>query len=279
MSFRIIKKRVLNGFAINYSYKDLIHYLRFQIEDLKSLNNMCKIDIKKMKYNVIVISLPFRLDKREHIKSHFKTLNIPFTFFNAIHGKTEKHKLERSTNFSNRSVKYLSAGAKGCIASSIKVLEAFSKESHDAIFMFQDDIILSMDIEEIKERLSNVPNDFDIIYLGSGSYKSRINIRSFNQKVGIPFSIRKGAYGLVISKKGCDKILRNAKIINITCGGFDTLLGIFTMRKILTAYHLIPPVCEVDFSFTSNIYNSSKPFKKIHKFDKYEHRTSIVNIN
>lgn len=96
-------------------------------------------------------------------------------------------------------------------------------------------------------------------------------MRTIDQKISAPFSIRKGAYGFIISKKGCEKVLENVSEIKITCGGFDTLLGLLTMRKILTTYHFLPSICHVDFSFSSNIYNSSNRLKEIHNSESHEH--------
>jgi len=263
--FKKSYKRILNGIAIGYNLHDLHNYFEFLFKWKNDSDILKTIDLNKFNFKIIVISLSFRKDRREFITNQFAELNIPFEFFNAFHGETEKTRFQHVVQFSENSIKYLSPGSIGCIASNIAIWKELSTSHFDAFLIFEDDVVLNITFSKLAKIISTVPDDFDLLYLGSGSYKKRLNAKSISNSLFVPFSIRKGAFGYLISKNGVDKILQNVTEINITCGGIDTILGVLTMKRKIKSYHVKPSACEVNFSLPSNIFNSSKPSKILHK--------------
>jgi len=256
--------RILNGIAINYNAGDLMKYLNFQVSK-SNLKNTRKIAPDSFKIKNVVLSLKFREDRRTSIQNNFELLQIPFCFFDAIHGKTQKLKIRESIHLSPISERYLSPGSLGCLASHISMWKELIESGYDGYLIFEDDIIIHKTHSEIKELIQNIPVDFDIVYLGSGSHKSRINMKKISPNLLKPFSVRKGAFCYLISKKGVHKILEQINEIKITCGGIDTILGLLTMRNKIIAYHTYPSFCNVNIDSPSNIRNNSIPLKTLYK--------------
>lgn len=256
-------KRILNGFAIKYNVGDLINYIRFLFSN-KIIYKQRTIDSKKYLIKVNVISLPFRSDKRKFITDQFKNLNIPFEFFNAIHGKAEYSRIKNENGYSDNSLKFLSKGSIGCIESHISIWKDLLSSEYDAFLIFEDDVVINISYDGLLKQFYTIPEDFDIVYLGSGSYKNRFNAKLISKNLFVPFSIRKGAYGYLISKKGINKLLMSLLPIEITCGGIDTILGVLTMKKKLITYHFTPSICHINYKLPSNIFNSSEMNKVLH---------------
>lgn len=259
--------RILNGLAIRYNVGDLMKYMNFQLTKY-NLTNIEKIALGSFKINNVVISLKFREDRRTSIQNNFKLLQIPFSFFDAIHGETQKLQIRESINISPISEKYLSAGSLGCMTSHISLWKKLLESDYDGYLVFEDDIIINKTHSEIKDFIQNIPVDFDIVYLGSGSYKSRINMKHVSPSLLKPFSVRKGAFCYLISKTGAQKILNHINEIKITCGGIDTILGVLTMRNKIIAYHSHPSFCYVNMDSPSNIRNKSIPSKAMYKTEQ-----------
>lgn len=259
-------KRILNGLAIKYSLDDLFNYVRF----LFARNVMIKktLDSKNFLIKIIVISLPFRIDRRKFIVEQFTKLNIPFEFFDAIHGKSDYNRLKNETYFSKNSLKYLSKGSLGCIESHISNWRGLVSSDFEAFLIFEDDVIINKSYKELLKIINTIPRDFDIVYFGSGSYKNRLNAKSISDNLFVPFSIRKGAYSYLISKSSAKQMLQDIYPIKITCGGIDTILGVLTMKRKITTYHLKPAICQINYKLPSNIYNSSVANKVLHKIEK-----------
>lgn len=188
--FRHLYIRILNGIAINYQIGDFIKYLNFQFAK-SVLTNTEKIELDTFKIKNVVISLKFREDRRAAIQNKFKLLQIPFCFYDAIHGKTQNFKIRENINLSPISEKYLSSGSLGCLTSHICLWKELLKSNYDGYLIFEDDIIIHKTYSEIKELIQTIPIDFDIVYLGSGSYKSRLNMQKVSPTLRKPFSVRK----------------------------------------------------------------------------------------
>ena len=261
---RYLYIRILNGIAINYYVGDLIKYLSFQLTK-SILTDTRKIALYSFKIKNVVLSLKFREDRRASIQNNFKLLQIPFCFFDAIHGKTQKLKIRESINLSPISERYLSPGSLGRLASHTSLWKELLESCYDGYLIFEDDIIIHKTHSEIKELIQTIPVDFDIVYLGSGSYKSRLNMKKVSPTILKPFSVRKGAYCYLISKKGARKILEQINEVKITCGGIDTILGVLTMRNKIITYHSYPSFCNVNMDSPSNIRNNSISSKILYK--------------
>ena len=126
---------------------------------------------------------------------------------------------------------------------------------------------MEKNLSELALLLPKYPADADIIYLGSGSKKGWLNMKNISTNISKPFTVRKGAYSYILFKNGAIKLTTEIKKVNIVCGGIDSILGILGMRGKLIAYHIIPPICKIDYSLPSNILNFSNKTKIIHEIE------------
>lgn len=257
--------RILNGIAISYNWRYLWTYAQFLFSQSSSADHPTFFVSEIVVLENVVISLSFRADRRAYIVRHFNSIGIPFKFFDALHGSKDSGQINASVQFSARSKEYLSSGSIGCIASHITVWKQLLNSTADAYLVFEDDVIILSKYDEILRMLGQVPADFDLVYLGSRSIQSWLNLKHVYGNIYEPFSIRKGAYAYLLSKTGALKLLEETKEIKITCGGIDTILGVATMRNKLVTYHLKPGIAGVNFSFTSNIRNFSDNSKTLHQ--------------
>lgn len=257
--------RLLNGKQLKYSIRDIFAFFKFTIKPLPDRSLNFHNTVPRLK--VVVISLPFRLDRRLQITEHLKSLEITFSFFDAIHGKTESSKAYHLVNFSSLSRKFLSPGSVGCIASHVTVWKDLIATSYDGFLILEDDVILKMTNQDLNYLIRRIPIEADIVYLGSGSNKNWFNMRRVSDILGKPFSIRNGAYSYLLFRKGATKLLNEVTTINIVRGGIDTILGISGMRNKVNVYHLVPSFCTVNHMSPSNILNVSDKFKLIHEME------------
>ena len=134
---------------------------------ISNSNNLdCRIVKYKgnIKYNTInklvdksyVINLERRKDRLEHIKKEFDKIDLDYKVFVAIDGM----KLDLDISDVNK-------GIIGAIRSHTGVVKDAIKNNYQIIAVFEDDIIFCDDFDErLKYYLDNVPNDWDILYLG-----------------------------------------------------------------------------------------------------------------
>lgn len=114
--------------------------------------NLEKTSLNKFVDEIYVINLERRKDRLEHIRNQFEKLNINFKRFNAVDGKHEGI-----------------TGAVGCLRSHLGVIRHAISKGHQRIAIFEDDVILCDDFSDRFEYYSkNVPNDWEVMYLGCG---------------------------------------------------------------------------------------------------------------
>ena len=156
----------------------------------------------------------------------------------------------------------------GCAISHMKVWEKVAESDDENLFLIlEDDIIITPNFKtRIKQLLNKLPQNFDMIYLGG--FNNRARDINFYIDGGLfkSYNPRRGLYGYLINPKSARKLKKLANPINIYYGGIDTIIGKLTRQKKLDAYQILPSIIEVDYSFTSNIYNySERNRKKIEK--------------
>ena len=258
-----IYTKFLNGKVIGYNLIDLFEYIIYCFSKGNISKNIEPLNI--LNYEIVVISLPMRTDRRNHIRMVFSEKNIPYVFFDAIHGKSEFGKIIKEYDISKASAEYLSKGSIGCIISHYRSWERLLSSNNDIMLVFEDDVVIHFEYETLVNILSLIPQDCDILYFGSRKWMSTGSEKGNIIEIFKPFSIRRGAFGYLITKKGAQKLINQIFPIRIARGGVDTILGVLTMKRQLNAYHLSPSICGVDLSFESNIVNSSLKHKLIHR--------------
>lgn len=116
---RYLIRRILNGIALGYKFSDIPEFLLvmsgLQYFFRKKIFN--RETIKEISIKGHVVSLRFRFDRRIQIMRYPKEAQIPYSFYDAAHGRQIKVKQLKSFQFSDQSIKYLSKGSIGAIIS------------------------------------------------------------------------------------------------------------------------------------------------------------------
>lgn len=164
-----------------------------------------------------IISLKEPFEKKRYLKSYGVN---PF-WIKGINGK-DLDKKDISKHFTKLYSIYGPRGSIGCALSHLKTWKKFIKSGKDYCVVFEDDVVLKKNfIKRFKRALENVPDDYDILYLGSfgGIPKSNFFTTVFdmlqmsnplfdkiNKYISKP-KVALGAHAYVLSKKGAEKLV------------------------------------------------------------------------
>lgn len=127
-----------------------------------------------MKINDIVdkayfINLSRRVDRLSHAREQFIKNNIVASRFDAVDG----------SNFSKYPA--LSRGAAGCLESQLSIINKAIKNNYQSIAIFEDDVFFVEGFEEkFKNFYSQVPDDWQFIFLANNKYNATTNKISEN---------------------------------------------------------------------------------------------------
>jgi len=269
-NIRYRRNRFIFYLFLDYSIRDrfFLTYYYFKHLFFNSKPRNVKDNFKFNNINSFVISLPFRSDRRKHIIKQFKNVDIPYSFFVATNGYSMNGNYKNySTHMSQQN---LSRGSLGCAISHIRLWEKLSQYSEDQIFLiFEDDIILCENFnKKFSKALINLPEDFDILYLGSGSTRIQDICYWESNNIFKAFNPRRGLYAYAITSRSARKLVKLVKPINILYGGIDTKLGKLVRQNKILAYHIFPSLVDVNLSIASNIFNFSQ--RKTKQIIKYQ---------
>lgn len=123
-----------------------------------------------------------------------------------------------------------SYGEIGCYLSHTDIWKEIVNNNYSNCIIFEDDVIPSVDYETIIKYLENIPNDFDIAYLGWWS-RNEMNLDKINNNWSyIDFNSKKkenvlGLYSYIISFNGAKKLLSKAFPIDVQ---LDTFVSLYT---------------------------------------------------
>lgn len=212
-----------------------------------------------------VISLPYRLDRRDYIQAMFAAHQVSFEFFDATPGSD----LEWNGDYFTRvSADNLTIGSKGCATSHIRLWEALAARrdgnENSLYLIFEDDIVLNKDFYQSINH-QEFPRDLDILFLGGWNTRGRDMNYFVSPRVFSCYNPRKGLYAYAITATGANKLLQNCLPLDIIYGGLDTKIGKLVRQGKITAYHIYPPIVHVDLTFPSDIFNPSQPDKVLFK--------------
>jgi len=166
------------------------------------------------------------------VKSECDKFNIKFERFKAYDGNllTTKEKNKYITKFCKY---FCSNSIIGCGISHIKIYENIIKNNYSNTLILEDDIYFTDNFHQIlNDALTELPNNYDILYLGSFGLSNIKSYYDYNNLFKI-FNIFKnntinnhqyntiykpeyalGTYGYIISYNGCKKILNIIKKLN-----------------------------------------------------------------
>ncbi len=153
--------------------------------------------------NIFCINLDRRTDRRAQAEAEFKKHGITVEFVSGVDGLTLDVKPMISAD-----AELVSRGDLGCTLSHLKVVKLAKERGYENYFVFEDDVELSEDFNEIiGRRMSQVPIDWDMIYLGGNHDQPLIPINDAVSKMTRTFTthamgIYKSAYDAMIEVWG-----------------------------------------------------------------------------
>ena len=219
--------------------------------------------VNKICDKVFVINLKKDTERMESITTQLKAQNIDFERFEAYDGNDIKDDDNRLTSFC---AKNCPSGIKGCAISHRTLWETIIEEKYERVLILEDDALLNSNLDtELQLSWTNVPNDFDIVYLGDTFYCGDTSL--YNRAVSVigGFKVEQitdellktegcgGLYGYMISYKGAKQLLKEQINFHVD----DYVIQQVKKHK-LNAYAYHPVLIEAD-NEDSNLSESYPP--------------------
>ncbi|WP_071890939.1 glycosyltransferase family 25 protein [Hymenobacter sp. PAMC 26628] len=247
---KLISSLVFNAFA-HYNFSNRIEYVKLRLRWYIPPELERVVEESIYIRQTFVLSLKNSLDRRSFIKKGFDGEKLHYSIVDGLMGVDV---CKYPNIISVRSVAFLSEGSVGCWLGHYSVWKRIVSQKIEYSMIFEDDVILAKSFNtKLNSVLENVPNDFDILFLNSGNNYSHNKRVIINKRIFIPYQIRNGAYGYIVSYSGVKKLLNMIPSVQVTRGGIDSAIGSLIRDKRILAYHLDEPLCWVDYSFSSSI--------------------------
>jgi len=198
--------------------------------------------------HVYCLNLTRRKNKWEKVAPKIRRAGFRhLTRFNAIDGYTTRNKKLftqiRNTPMSeyerlhlNRKA-FCSPGAVGCLLSYIKIIEDAKKKGYKRILCFEDDIRFHKNFKILSEQISNVPNNWKLLYLGASQYLWH-GIKPNNGYYEAKSSM--GTFGFAIDESIYDLLLDRFKKMEVPVDNY-------------LAFHIQPELAGQCFVFYPNL--------------------------
>lgn len=125
---------------------------------------------------IFVINLKRRPDRLKHITKVLNDLNAEFEVIEAVDGNNEQELfLKSKKTYSN-----VTHGVIGCHLSHLKVYKEIKAKSYKRALILEDDLIPSKNINELKNNLFKIDNNWDFLHLGSADENHKENLKTFD---------------------------------------------------------------------------------------------------
>jgi len=247
-TLKLFSSLILNTFA-HYSFSNRLEYIKLRLRWHDPPAIKCIVDESICIQQTFVLSLNTSLKRRSIIKNRFDKEKVNYTITDGI---VWPDICKFPNAISTRSANHLSKGSIGCWLGHYSIWIDIVNRKLEHSIIFEDDIILAKNFnKKLDYALEAVPPDFDILFLNSGNNYPHNKRVIINEKIFIPYQIRNGAYGYIISYIGAKKLLSMVPNIQVTRGGVDSAIGSLIRNKNIKAYHFNKPLCWVDFSLGS----------------------------
>jgi GR25 family glycosyltransferase involved in LPS biosynthesis len=160
--------------------------------------------------NIFIINLNRSKDRLENIKKDCKNANINFIRWNAVDGS----KLNLNELISNKQLdpnNKMMIGAIGCSLSHISLWN-YSVNQNKNVLVLEDDVIIPKDFKnKIKIYLNQLPNKWDMLYLGASNINGEIyseNLIRPNIMDQKSSTHNTGMYAILIHKDFLKKLIK-----------------------------------------------------------------------
>jgi len=250
---------------IIYNYNNDETPTKIEIVGGSEKNIINKID------NMYFINLDSSKKRLEYINEEAKRLNLNLIRYSAVYGKEvdEKKLIDSGRLDKNHKLK---KGELGCCLSHIGILEKARNENDNIIMILEDDIEFSVNFRsDLNKYYEEVPDNWDIIYLGG----SRLKGRKISEHVvkgvydkNINGNYNMGMYGVLLNKKCINKVL---KLVYPIKNPIDTIVA--KNNKNLNIYFLNPSIIHHNNNFISDIHYVNN--QRIHTYNNTITNTKI----
>ena len=215
--------------------------------------------------NVYLINMDKDTERLEKVTKECKKFNINFERFNGVNPlKLSKKELNKYVSKTCQNI--CPNGIIGCGVSHMKIYEDALKNNYKNILVLEDDVYFDDELyEELNKAMTELPEDYDILYLGCFGICDKEQV--YNMDLNLLFHLytnflRKfkstcknecekklnnkykylhvpefplSAHGLIISNKGCKKLLNLIEKLNYSIDVNIALktneLNIYTIKK------------------------------------------------
>jgi GR25 family glycosyltransferase involved in LPS biosynthesis len=201
---------------------------------------------------IYVINLDSDTERLQRFDKQMNRNKLSYVRFPAILGAAVGYN-EGLTKFCNM---FCTGGVKGCALSHKAIWEDMIRNRYENVLIFEDDAILSDDFEKIfREGWSQLPNDYDILYLGcharcenSDPTSKILNVLDDSVPEKMDTHLKKvkgsiGTHGYVISSK-CAKILVDTPINT----HIDYQMTTWAKNMKLSVYSVTPLIVRTEMS-------------------------------
>lgn len=160
----LFTKPIIDNYFIinNISFNNC--FINYNINDIIIINDL----------NVFLMNLDSRNDRLKKMNILLNSHDIKYTRFAAINGKDFESEFNKLNNS-----KISSIGAYGNLLSNIQIVQQAKCKQLSYLTIFEDDLFFHKNFNHIIKTINDIPNNWNIIYLGS------------SQKVGTIHKIKK----------------------------------------------------------------------------------------
>lgn len=239
------------------------------------------MNINKFVDKIYVINMDKDIDNLINVNNILMKYNINYTRFSGIDvTKLSKNYINKYVLFKN----VLTNSIMGCAISHIKIWEEVIKNNYKYVLILEDDIYIENDFYEVlNNAYTELPNNFDILYLGSGGlcnpeynytdinliFKIFSSCNKYKKKYIYKPEFPLYTHAYIISNQGCKKLL---KYINKIYNHIDVMIALNSNK--LNIYATNKKIVYQSFDESSNSnYNFPKYINNVLSKYKDNNRT------
>lgn len=213
---------------------------------------------------IFVINLKLDIAKKERMLAMLTKLNLEFSLFEAIDGKTLSEGKITTIYDKNhpRLKRQLSKGELGCAFSHLRIYQKMIDDNIKQAIILEDDAIIDKDFIDCLPIIDYAPQNWELILFGHSDSKNeqrhfcKVNVPTPNNPTKFsmvkPISAASGTYAYIINQNGAKKMLHTtSKLLK----AIDDYTGNY---QEVNLYAIYPHPVRVDFALPSSIDNSDK---------------------
>lgn len=181
-------------------------------------------------FKIYCITLEDQLSRIESCKKEFEKSKLDYQFFYGIDGsKTNLNVISDNTSKHTQ----MNSGRIGCFLSHYMLWNHILYSEYEEVLILEDDFHFETTFEEILNYKKELPNDWDLFFIG---YCCESKIEPISEKIAKGDGICTHAY--FITKKGIEKLLDNILPIDLPIdmkmrSVYDTMNVYYTTKKLV----------------------------------------------